>query len=251
MFRLPVSGVEVHLRLPSGADDLLLLETHASDPALAVMLVERLDQSGGRIGWTALPVPDLEAAMLLLRQKAIGDLVRADMRCSCRARIDIGFRIGEYLSHSVPRMPRYVEPTADSGWFTLSGTEVVFRIPTVADQIAVAGSRRPDFELERQCIRPATVSRALIRKTQQALEAIAPSLSRSLQGACPECNAKLNVYFDVYGFVLRELSGRAQSLYEDVHLIAQRYHWPESRILALPRTRRRQYAEMIRDERGV
>src|SRR5713226_7222830 len=112
MFRLPVSGIDIRLRLPAGVDDLLLLETDAAEPALAAMLMARLASCEEEIEWTAVAVADMEAALLKLRQTPIGDLLRADVRCAadqCGARVDIAFRIGDYLKHSKPRTPKYIE----------------------------------------------------------------------------------------------------------------------------------------------
>jgi hypothetical protein len=58
------------------------------------------------------------------------------------------------------------------------------------------------------------------------------------------------MYFDVQQFVLRELRDQATFLYEDVHLVASQYHWPESGILDLPSRRRVQYAEMIAEAKS-
>jgi hypothetical protein len=58
----------------------------------------------------------------------------------------------------------------------------------------------------------------------------------------------VEVYFDVETYVLREWSDRAAGIYQDVHLLALHYKWPEDRILALPRNRRMQYVEMLRDQ---
>ena len=82
------------------------------------------------------------------------------------------------------------------------------------------------------------------------MDAMAPSLSDALKGSCPECGAALEMYFDVQQFVLRELRDQATFLYEDVHLVASQYHWPESSILDLPSRRRAQYAEIIAGTRS-
>jgi hypothetical protein len=248
MFRLPISGVDIGLRPPAGADELLLFETQAADPALAAMLMARVASCEEQIDWTGLAVTDMEAGLLKLRQLVIGNLLRTDVHCmadQCNARVDIAFRISDYLEHLKTRTPKYVERAEQEGWFRLRGTAVVFRIPTVADQIAVARLHRADSVLARLCIRPAETSGAIAKKAERALSAMSPCLSHSLRGVCPECHTDMEIYFDVYGFVLAEFRGRAAFVYQDVHLIAERYHWPESRILAMPCPRRRQYAEII------
>ena len=56
----------------------------------------------------------------------------------------------------------------------------------------------------------------------------------------------MNFYFDVLPFVLRELRDHADSVFEDVHLLAMYYKWPEEDILALPRSRRLRYGAALR-----
>jgi hypothetical protein len=254
MLRLPVSGIDFQLRPPAGEEDLLLLETQATEPEVALLLLARLGILQEGMEWTSLPVADVEAALLMLRQITIGDVLRSDVRCTapeCGARVDVAFRISECLAHSAPRVPRNVEVSSDPGWFHLRGTDVTFRIPALADQIAVLGFERPELELARRSIQPPETSGANVRKAQDALEAMAPCLSQPLQGVCVECGCEMDIHFDVYSFVLLELRRRAESVYRDVHLIAQRYHWQESRILTMPGSRRQQYTEMILEERGA
>ena len=124
-FRLPVSGREVALRHPGGAEDLLLLEaarTPGGDAALALALASRLTRAveGEPIDWGTLSVTDLDALVLRLRQALIGDRIRADVACpapGCRRRIDIDFRIAEFLAHRTPARHR----TRDRGWVARAG----------------------------------------------------------------------------------------------------------------------------------
>jgi hypothetical protein len=48
--------------------------------------------------------------------------------------------------------------------------------------------------------------------------------------------------------VLRELRDHAATIFEDVHLLAVYYKWPEEDILALPRSRRLRYGAALRDQ---
>ena len=58
-------------------------------------------------------------------------------------------------------------------------------------------------------------------------------------------------FFSACTHVQRELAHEAAFLYQDVHLLATRYHWSEDKILALPRARRLQYAELAMATGGV
>ena len=255
MFRLPVSGLEVVLRQPAGVEDLLLLETPGYDTDLALALVTRLASrsDGTPTEWGTLTVTDLDALLLRLRQLVFGDVIRADVLCTvkdCGARIDVSFRITDYLAHHTPHAPRGVEAAPEAGWFRVQGQEIMFRLPSGLDQAAVAGMEQPERELIRRCVRPAELPARWLRRVERAMEALAPSLSHALQGSCPQCRTKADIYFEVQRFVLQELRDQAAFLYEDVHLLARHYHWAEEKILALPRYRRVQYADRLRQERS-
>jgi hypothetical protein len=56
----------------------------------------------------------------------------------------------------------------------------------------------------------------------------------------------VTVHFDPRRFCLRELRDRARFVYDDVDVLARRYHWSERAILTLPAARRASYAELAR-----
>ena len=261
-FILPVSGRVAVLRPPCGADDLLLLEaarTPAGDAALALALARRLARAaeGEPLHWDALPVTDLDALVLRLRQMLVGDRVRADVACpagGCGRRIDIAFGIDDFLAHHAPEPGAWsTEPDDEPGWFRLvePAEGVRFRLPAVADQLAVMGRPGADDELARRCSRPPDVPPRLRQRVEEAMEALAPSLSADLKGVCPECGAEVVVEFDARWYCLRELRDRAAFIYQDVDLLARRYHWTERDILALPHARRAAYADLARRVEGV
>lgn len=204
----------------------------------------------------------------------------------CGQRIDISFGIDQYLRHYVPARTAFrgrgwivepgQEPRQQPGWFQLilasanrkggtaaadavsssvanerpSGSDlgVHFRLPTIADLLAVAGRADAVEELARRCIRPGAVSVRQRRAIEAAMEAIAPHMSQDLQGICPDCGAQVKVFFNSRRYCLRELRDRAAFVYQDIDVLARRYHWAESDILALPRIRRMHYAEAARQE---
>jgi len=251
VFRLPVSGLDVLANEPSGADELAMLETPTTSAWGALDTARRLATAldGAMLEWPGLTVCDLDAALLRIHQRLFDDLIRSDGRCAapdCAARVEIEFRIRDYLAHHEPKAFPKVEPAAEAGWFALRDSPVSFRLPTAADQIAVASDRSPERELVRRCVRPAGVDGRTLRRVEGAMEALAPSLNDVLVGQCSECGTTLEVQFDPQQFVLLELCGQAAFVFDDVHLIALHYHWPEPDILALPRSRRVRYAEMVR-----
>jgi hypothetical protein len=253
MFRLPVSGLEVTIRQPVGEDDLLLQETRASNAALALTLISRLVRptDGSVTDWGELTVTDLEALLLLIRKVTVGDLIEADLSCvqpDCKAKITISFSISEYLSCSPSRRPQGMVAEGE-GWFRLQEPSVKFRLPAASDLLAVLEKPRPDRELMRRCIQPERISTKLKRRVMSAMAAMAPNLSGEMTGECPECHRRVDVYFDVQKYVLREFRDRTKQVYEDIHLLALNYRWTEESILLIPRNRRMLYADMLRQER--
>jgi hypothetical protein len=267
--RLPISGLAVDIRQPTGREEMLLLEMPAGSAELALALAERLARAadGGSIAWRELPVADLDAFVLRMRQALLGDRIIADVRCrepDCGSRIDIAFSIAAYLDHHQPnrnwnRRRSWLLAPGNQGWSRLTprypskepSLEVQFRLPTVGDQLAAAGVSDGYRELVRRCMRPDDLPRRLRRVVETAMEAMAPNLSGDLEGVCPECGARVAVYFRARQFCLQELRNRAAFVYEDIDVLAQRYCWSERAILAIPNMRRANYAELARQSRNA
>ncbi len=254
MFQLPTSKLRVLVRAPTGTEDMLLQEASALDSVLAMILIGRLVQpeDGSMSDWGELPATDIEALLLLLRFVTLGDLVSTTMVCSasaqCGAKIDVSFRVHEYLSSQTVRAPKGVDAAAAQGWFSLAGKEVKFRLPTAADLLSLERGPASYPALLARCIQPASISARLRRRVESAMEAMAPRLSRTMVGTCPECKAAIRFYFDVRSFVLGELRNHAGTVYQDVHLLAFHYKWPERQILELPSARRMHYVQMLREQ---
>lgn len=250
---LPVSGVDLVVREPTGADELFVAETTLAPVPAVLELARRVGGSAaGPLDWPGLPATDLDAVALTIRQSWIGDAIRTDAACpgpGCRERIDVSFGIGDYLEHHRPRRPRGVTQAPDEGWFTLAGATVRFRIPTVADLLAAAAGRRPAETLSGRCIDAPEISRALARRLDHALSSLAPSLDDLLGGTCPACGQDVTMRFDPVAYTLTELRNTFSGIHWETHALAAAYGWPEATILALPRARRRSYASIIADER--
>ena len=253
---LLVSGVQLAVREPTGEDELYVVETGMTPLTALLELVGRVATAadGEPVNWAAMPATDLEAAALIIRQRWIGDVIRADIRCpdlGCRERIDVSFGIDDYLGHHRPRRPRSVSEAPATGWFTLTGAAVRFRIPTIADRLVAAGASHPADTLCERCVEAPEMSRALARRLDRALSALAPSLNDLIGGNCPGCGQDMMMRFDPLGYTLAELRNAFSGIHLETHALASEYGWPEEAILALPRSRRRRYASIIADERAV
>ncbi len=249
MIRLPVSNATVELRPPTGADDMVLLEMTGDPVEISIAWLDRLGQCADGVPLDAgsLSLTDLDWLLLEQRRMLLGDDVLARSRCpaaNCGVRTDISFRVSEYLLQHQPRKPRQVQSADAPGWFRLRGSTVMFRPPTAADVAAARRTSNPERELAHRTVRPENVTGAELRRAQRAMEVLAPCVPGEVQGRCPDCDTPARFWFDVERYVLRELRFEAEWLYEDVNLLAGRYHWSEERILALPRARRVQYADL-------
>jgi len=247
MFRLPVSGLEVDLRAPDGTDDILLHEASGGPVEVAIALLARLADSGnGNRDWAALSVTDFEFLLLSLRASRFGQHLALGFVCpECGARVEVEFRVADYLSAVRPRVVPEVTPDpARHGWFRLDGAG--FRLPTAQDQAAVAALASPARYLAERCLDEAARQPPLRARVVRAMAAMAPEVSRPIAGTCPACAASVEAPLHVTRVVVGELRRAAGAVHDDVDLIARAYHWPEAVILALPQDRRRAYAERIR-----
>jgi len=270
--RLPVSGLFMEIRHPTGHEEMLLLERPAQSAEVAVALAQRLGRTadGAAIAWLELSVTDLDAFLLYIRQALIGDRLTADVWCrapDCGSRIEISFSVAAYLQRYQPTRsgkPRrgWIVATSheEPGWFRLTpkpnparsrSLELRFRLPTIGDALAATNLSDGEQELARRCIRPENLPLRTRRIIEAAMEAMAPPLSGDLEGICPDCGARVTVYFDPRQFCLQEFRNRAAFVYEDIDTLAQRYCWSEHAILAMPNTRRSSYAELARQKRYV
>jgi hypothetical protein len=247
---LPVSRAVLSVREPTGADEVFVVETVLAPMQAFLELARRVVSTiaGDPLDWASLPVTDLDAAALMIRQSWIGDTIRTDALCpveGCRERIDVSFGVGAYIEHHRPQQPRGVTAAAEDGWFTLIRAPVRFRIPTVADLLAAAPGGRPAEILSDRCVDAPEISRGLARRLDRALAALAPRLDDLLGGTCPACGHAVNMRFDPLGYALTELQDVFSGVYLETHALAATYGWPEDAILALPRSRRRRYASAI------
>lgn len=208
--------------------------------------------------WLNLTITDFEASLLGLRRFLFGDTVSSTVRCPCSERMEIEFSIAHLLREARPRIPNRVQPSpARPGWFDLhhkhnqQETQTTFRLPTVADQLLALRSPNPYGLLEERCIEAshhdhnATATRTT-SAIERAMEAMTPTISRPLTGACAACGATLNPRFHVPSFVLDELRASAVGVHREIHAIAATYHWDESAILDMPQLRRQAYTDAIR-----
>jgi hypothetical protein len=259
-FRLPVSGIQIAMCYPTGADDVLLAEADVDDAALGLTVARRLGRTEPDIDWAALTPSDLDVLIVRLRQALYGNRIVAETTCrmpACDSAIDMSFTVEAYLTSHRPRSAPLrgrgwaVEACTDEpGWFRLRAADaepaVRFRLPSTSDQLSVVGRDDAEQALSRLCIRPAGLPTRLHARVETAMTAMAPPLDSELQGVCPECGGVVKARFKARRYCLQEMRDRARFVYDDIDVLARHYHWSERAILTMPNPRRVNYAERAR-----
>ncbi|MFC8363063.1 DUF6760 family protein [Streptomyces griseorubiginosus] len=260
---------EFDLATLTGREEELLAGSRSPHPA--ALVTEVLSRCLARLGDIS-PVPpevtrqllvaDRQYLLLCLRRATFGDLVVANLVCpwpDCGRPVTVRFSVDSVpVEEARDRAPTHAMTTSD-------GTEIVFRLPTGADQEALSqhlavneaetltallarcvlriGPRQGPPDREEITALPAAV-RAEI---EEAMRERAPSVEQTLEAGCAECGRTFLAPFDVHRFFFGDLRTDAGALYREVHYLAYHYHWSETEIMAMTRDRRHRYIDVLAD----
>jgi hypothetical protein len=78
-----------------------------------------------------------------------------------------------------------------------------------------------------------------------ALDDADPLTALSVSAQCPACSTQLDVEVDLEYLLLEDLRRQQYALLDEIQQIAERYHWSEAEIVALPAWRRARYLSGI------
>ena len=242
------------LRPLTGEIEMTLAElggSHLSQPERVTrFLAAALEQVGSRPCGSetaaVLSVGDRQHLMRLIGAAMDQDLVWLTTVCTaCGEGIDIPIRQSQ-----LPVKP--AGPGYPARRIRLRGAVATIRAATGEDQAAIAGlpeDAAVTVLLER-LVEGASVSDLTEEETEElesALEEMAPEVAMEAVAACPECMAESRVNIDPY----LTLTLASDEIYDDINILARRYHWSEAEILRLPRDRRKHYLRMIDADRGM
>ncbi|MCG3043711.1 hypothetical protein L7D48_24585 [Streptomyces sp. S1A] len=245
------------------------------DPGRALLLHRTARPEAGDGELLSAPVGEREADLFALRRALFGERMQVRVECEpCGEAME--FDLGtDGLSARPPRRDAPLR-VAEGDW------EVEFRLPTVADLVAVAeaveGGRAaeaghgtedgqdPDGVPARALLAarcavsarragrpvpadrlPALLPETVLRRVAEAAEQADPAADVTLQVHCPECGGTTRAELDIASYLWAELDTWARELLLDVHLLAGAYGWTEPEILALSPLRRRYYLELCAD----
>ena len=185
----------------------------------------------------ALTLPEWEEHLLAIRVAVAGQRIEAEATCpACGAGVSLSF-----LAEELPR--EAVVGSEEFGPLSLGDLTAV-EAEGLRGEAALAALLAVSLGLDRDraALRLAGPERARIIA---ALEVRAAGLGLEIGTACAECDATMVLPFDVAAFVDGEMGARAARLLDEVHLVAQSYHWSEAEILGLPALRRQSYLDRI------
>lgn len=206
----------------------------------------------------ALTVGDREALLLHLRRLTFGERLSCIFNCpECSTKLDFDLNVDQLL------LPPY---ESTGYWFRVPlpahNVTVTFRLPTGADQEAIADLAIPDSQeaaesLLTRCLHsirqeevdlnpvPATLLSQLVDPLANLMSERDPQAELLLNNQCPECEHLFSVLLDMAQFLADEINQRIRYLYREVHLLAWYYHWSEAEILQMTRPHRQIYLDLL------
>jgi len=208
----------------------------------------------------ALSRGDRNRLALELRGLLFGEQLLLTQRCpnpDCAQLADLDLSVPELLGEVGPAEPEWFVAETPAG-------PALVRPPTGFDEevsLAHAGSRAEKGDvLWSRIVGSLGDRRTLSPEEWQILDPgirqsialalaegeVAPDLS--FVSRCPSCDAWIELDIDPFDIVAREVRLGAGRLLAEVHCLAFHYGWTEDAILALPRSRRWRYLELLRDQ---
>lgn len=253
---------EVEVRVPTGADELHVLESARSRAEQITRLLERCMIRLGAGEPTpatvqSLVAGDREASLLHLRAAAFGQRLDCQLDCPvCGEAMELELSVHELL------VPPYPDPQRDYEAVLAGGERIRFRLPTGGDLEEAARSsddpERAAIGLLECCVVQAghgaerrSLSGRLREELAQRLAEADPQAELALVMSCPECGAEVRATLDAAEAVFGELAADEAELYGEIHSLALHYHWSERDILALEVPSRRRYLALLADSVGA
>lgn len=190
-----------------------------------------------------LPIGARDAAIVALRQAMFGDQIELSAKCPrCETRLDVAMTSDALLAIGTAGEARAIE---------IDGERFAVRPADSADLAAIAWIPEMEearAELARRCLVPLDggepppwLEDAEIDAIGAAMAEIDPAGDPFVALHCPKCDCDWDAPVDIAGVLAGEIEGAADMLLDEIHLLAQAYHWSEAAILALGPERRRAY----------
>lgn len=139
------------------------------------------------------------------------------------------------------------------------GFEYHLRRPTGRDQLSWHRQEYPDQETAVQTIieslmvsvdnhQPPALTSEMVAKLDRCMHENDPLVNLTVSTQCPFCSQEWEHGIDIEQHLLENLRREQARLLKTIHVLASRYHWSETQILAIPEWRRRKYIDMVENE---
>jgi hypothetical protein len=235
----------------------------ATDTPSSKVITGLLGRCIGRLGSLAamtetvardMLVADREYAVMRLFELTCGDTLPAILHCpgdDCRAPMEVMLSVADMATDQRPIAARYFQRRLSSEPFR----EIQFRLPTGADQEALAGMEDENRAVSMLLARCTGLDESEIEvlteperhEIEADMEQFAPR-DMEVEATCPDCGRTFSGQADWPIYCLSQLISQSADLEREVHLLAWHYHWSEADVLALPRAKRRRYIDLIEEE---
>jgi hypothetical protein len=240
---------------PLSAQDILQLWEEGQHRPLwerGLLILTAASPDLGQEELAALTIGQRDGRLLALREQTFGARLTGVARCpQCAESLEFPLSMAELRGQRK-------DDDRGATWelavdaFTLRG-----RLPNSWDLAAVAqcadvASARQllvkrcveQVRCDGQTLAEVELPPALIDDVARRMLEADPQAEILLDLACPACQHRWRLLFDIVSFFWAEIDAQARRLLHEVHLLARAYGWRESDILAMSAVRRRYYLEM-------
>ena len=193
------------------------------------------------------------AHLLAVRESLFGFELEAYSECG-----NCGKPLEFSLSSATLHGAKPVDYSTDEFYLAAEGFAVRFRPLNSLDLIAASSCGTVEAGrqlLVKRCVLAAqkeheTVAAdelpaSLIELLASRLAECDPQAEVLIDLACPICEFRWQLPFDIASFLCAEIRVQAQRLLREVHALARAYAWREADILAMSARRRRSYLELL------
>jgi len=239
----------VQLSVPGTAARRSLVESlHDATPAERASAL--VAAAVGELGSLAPPTPgelgelcvgDRDRILLALRRELAGEQLECVCPCACGETLVIGLSIDALLDAVADEPLPLERETGGLRVRAATGAD----LEHVASR-AIDGGAEAVRELLARCIlEPADAGVEALEQASELLEQLDPAAEILLRGACPACGGEVVALLDPGAYLWTELERWQTRLELEIHVLASRYHWSESEIVALAPARRSRYLELL------
>lgn len=225
---------------------------HPLDRALTCLAAALPDMSLEALA--TLSIGQRDAYLLTLRELTFGPHMESQATCpQCQESLEFS------LDTQAIRLIDPAQPSPAVHHWQTADIQVQFRLPNSLDLAAtLTNPANPPLQrlvLIERCLLEVTyqgriaaiadLPDSLITEVGAQIAAADPQADITLDLACPACDHRWQVLFDIGEFLWTEVTTQAQRLLLDVHRLAQMYRWRETDILAMSSLRRQFYLNLV------